>query len=235
MTNKFPTLLTTTFVLTAIFACGRQVTSNTTSTEPISITIDSRSFHKEVFRSRHDGDSDWQSALAMNVTYAPIVSARKQIETHLYNEKLNFLKTWEPNGEAHITVITPVEYQLCMWSQKRSIQILHMKEIESIAKKQKIQSSPFTITGLGYGSKYFTDSFETGYTHFFIVESKDLRLLRHTIYEKFLQNGGDKNCWHPDQFFPHITIGYTHKDIHYPDIKKDLENSKDPRLAIEVL
>ena len=45
-------------------------------------------------------------------------------------------------------------------------------------------------------------------------------------------NGGDADCWKPDVFFPHITIGYTHNDIHAPKIEKDMDGSHDPRFNL---
>ena len=88
------------------------------------------------------------------------------------------------------------------------------------------------IQGLGYGTKQFDDRQGIDQTHFIIVTSSNLLKIRHEVYNKYLENGGDAGCWSPENFYPHITVGYTHKDMHYPDVEKNLEKSLDKRLNL---
>lgn len=211
-------------------------TSKPLQQQKIDIFIQKNSFKKEPFISRHFGEKKWQGTLAMNITYKPIRTIRGVIEKKLYDGKpLDYLKSWNSAGEAHITTITPVEYQECMWSEENEIRILHMKKIEKIALAQKIQSSDITYFGLGYGEKVFAGQNQADQTHFVIVRSQNLLNIRKEIYSAYLKNGGDSKCWDPNLFFPHITIGFTHKDIHYPDVKKNMEHSVDQRFNFKII
>ncbi len=194
------------------------------------ISISKSHFHPVGFKSRVYGDKDWQAALAMNVAYEPVLELRKKIENQLYGKnKLKYLTSWEAAGEAHITTITPVEYQNCMWSHKRKIKILHISEIEKIAIKHQIQKLDLKFHGVGSAGKNFNSKKNLDHTYYVIVQSENLLRIRKEVFTRYLKQGGDKNCWDPEFFFPHITIGYTHKDIHYPDVKKSIE-TLDPRV-----
>lgn len=230
--NKIQVL---TLIGATLVSCVRESNSLAqVASEPI-IQIDKSEFLEETFKSRYFGEGDWNGALAMDISYTPILRIRDQIEKSLYNGKpLKFLTAWEPQGEAHITTITPVEYQECMWSEDRKIDVLHIKDIEEIALDHNIQGSDLVFLGMGYGEKDFTDRNNIDQTHFVIVTSKNLLKIRHAVYSRYLENGGDAGCWNPDQFYPHITVGYTHKDIHFPDVEKNLKNSQDSRFDFKV-
>ena len=220
---------------TTLVSCFHKTPSHAQSQPDKIILVDRSEFHRKKFKSRYFGEGDWNGTLSMDIAYEPILRVRGEIEKKLYGGRLlNFLTSWEPKGEAHITTITPVEYQECMWSIERKIDILHMREIEKIALKNKIQYSDLTIEGLGYGAKQFLGSQRVDQTHFIIVSSSNLLNIRHEVYNKYLEQGGDKDCWSPTDFYPHITVGYTHKDIHYPDVVKNLQKSLDNRVKLEV-
>ncbi len=192
------------------------------------LTLPTDIYHNEeqIFYS-HSGDGAFDNALAMNIHYGPIQNLRQQMNKALGKE-LNYFKTWNENGEAHITVVTPVEYFDVLKSK------LNMKEIDGIAERYDIQSSRLTI--LGIGSAKVTIDAKNEETFFVIVDSADLRLIRQMIFYEFTRRGGDRSAFDPTWFFPHITIGYTKRDLHEADgVKKNLKYSFDKRFKLKIL
>lgn len=224
------------FLSLADFGCAHQNSSVQLAemSSKYEIILDSNIKTAVPFISRYFGEGDWNSALAMNISYKPIKDVRSEIEKLIYGgQALRFLTDWEPNGEAHITTITPVEYQQCMWSRSRGLNVLDIETINTLARKMNIQSSDLSIEGLGVARKKFENRDSTvDQTHFLIVRSQRLQEIRNEIYRRYLANGGVKDCWSPEIFFPHITIGYTYKDIHFPDVQKNLEKSIDERFKL---
>lgn len=162
----------------------------------------------------------------MNVRYEPIKNLRQQLNKALGKE-LDFFKLWNENGEAHITVVTPIEFYQVLKSK------LTMKEIEAIADRYDIQSSKINILGVGSGKVNLDGKVED--TYFVIVDSADLRLIRQMIFYEFTRRGGDRSAFDPTWFFPHITIGYTKRDLHEADgVLKNLKYSFDKKFKLTI-
>lgn len=159
------------------------------------------------------------TALALNIPYEPIKAARTPIEK-VIERPLSFLTSWEPQGEAHVTTITPPEFNVLK-------QFLKIQDIEAIANLHNIQKSDIFVFGVGSGKKKIQTKDEE--TFFVIVDSQNLRLIRNEIWKAFVKSGGDPKAWDPTWFFPHITIGYTKTDIHEPDVYKNIRGSLDLR------
>ncbi|MDD0853616.1 hypothetical protein HBN50_10925 [Halobacteriovorax sp. GB3] len=166
----------------------------------------------------HTGpDNSFQNALAFNIEYDQIKQLRKEIEKHI-GTKLNFLTSWNKEGEAHVTTITPPEYRNILSPY------LSMARINELAQNLEIQRSDLKILGLGMGEKEINGKVEK--TFFIIVDSMNLRKIRHQIYQEYLLRGGPAERFDPTWFFPHITIGYTKRDLHEKDgIIKNLKHS----------
>jgi len=180
---------------------------------------------EEVFHS-HQGTGAFESTLAMSVKYLPVKNVKAQLETFL-GKKLDFFKLWNPEGEAHVTVVTPVEYFDVLKSK------LTMTEIEAIADRYDIQKARLMILGLG-SAKAWVDGKEEE-TFFLIVDSYELRNIRQMIFYEFTRRGGDRSAFDPAWFFPHITIGFTKRDLHESDgVKKNLKYSLDKRLNLKI-
>jgi 2'-5' RNA ligase len=127
-------------------------------------------------------------------------------------------------GEAHITVVTPLEFDQVLKP------FLTIEEINKIAKDNSIQESSFDILCIGSGRKELDGVNEE--TFFFVVESPDLLKIRHKIQEAFEAAGGKKSLFNGNYFFPHITIGFTKRDLHISDqVIKD-DRSMDARFRI---
>ena len=171
----------------------------------------------------HAGPGSFDNALALNVAYEPIRSLRAPIET-LIGRQLDYLKTWGPDGEAHVTIITPPEFAGVLGKR------LTMPEIEAIASKHEIQKSDLEFLGIGSGRKEIGGKTEE--TFFVIVISSRLSLIRVKIWEEYVRKGGNPADWDPTWFFPHITIGYTKTDIHEPDVMKNIRGSWNPQLRL---
>ncbi|MGE3610362.1 MAG: hypothetical protein AB7I27_12300 [Bacteriovoracaceae bacterium] len=169
-------------------------------------------------------------ALALNVEYQDVKRLRSEI-SKLIGRPLTFFKGWDEKGEAHVTTITPPEYN----NQLKPY--VSYEEISRIAQDHDIQSSDLRILGIGSGKKLFKG--EMGETFFIIVESKRLLQIRNAIYQEYLKNNGPvngPNAFNPNRFYPHITIGFTHDDIHENDgLIKDVQHSLDKRFSLRVV
>lgn len=164
-------------------------------------------------------------ALALNVHYKDVQSLRANISKSIHRQ-LKFLQSWDANGEAHVTTITPPEAGVLT-------RFIPEKKINQIARDLKIQESDIEILGIGSGKKKFGN--ETGETFFIIVKSRNLLLIREKILEAYLKAGGPANNFKPKYFYPHVTIGYTHSDIHEQDgLIKDVQHSLDSRFTLIV-
>lgn len=168
------------------------------------------------------------NALAMNIQYEPILKLRQDIQKLIkLRESLKFLTTWGADGEAHVTVITPPEAVKLLSDNEKYIS---QSRIDQIAKDFKIQASDLKILGLGSGKKLIDGCEEQ--TFYLVVKSKNLLDIRRRIYKEFMSRGGNANDFDPDHFFPHVTIGYTLRDLHESDgIIKDI-NSLDTRFEL---
>lgn len=171
-----------------------------------------------------EGAGSFDNILAMNINYQPIKKLREDLEKTL-DLKLDFLRAWNKLGEAHITVITPVEYANVLKP------FISMDEIKDIAQSNFIQYSEILPLGIGSGKKEINGKIEE--TFFMIMESPNLRKIRQKIYALFIEKGGNPNSWNPQHYFPHVTIGFTKRDLHENDgILKNMEYSSDPRFEL---
>ncbi len=165
--------------------------------------------------TEHKGESYFENYLSMEVPFEPVADLFKQVLVSTRQKMTN-------RGEAHITVVTPVEYNEVL---KKFIDI---SEIHEIAQKMKIQKSKVFVNSLGRGQKILdSESKKIESTYFLIVTSKDLVALRQEIRNRFVARGGNKAAFKPaEDFYPHITVGFTSRDLHASDgILKDRKNS----------
>lgn len=175
----------------------------------------------------HHSKNDMDNALAMNVQYAPVKAVREEMSAAL-NFQLKYFTGWNTDGEAHVTVITPPEYANVIKPY------VSMQRIEELAKQADIQHSVIDILGIGSGEAVINNKKEQ--TYFLIVASNDLLNLRYRIYDEYIKNGGPKGAWDPAHFYPHITIGFTLRDLFEADgVIKDFEHSFDSRFELAIV
>lgn len=167
----------------------------------------------------HRGEGRFDSYLAMNVRFPPMSDLFRQL---LNKER----KQLTNRGEAHITVITPVEY----FDQLKSH--ITMEEIELLARRKRLQWSKLEIICLGKGVAEVGEPKKLEETYYLVVQSENIRELRHLIHSQFVKNGGDPAAFDPDHYFPHITLGFTSRDLHEDDgVQKD-DNTCISRVAV---
>lgn len=170
----------------------------------------------------HSGPGAFNNVLAQNLPYEPFLKLRGLLETH-FGKSLAYYKGWSPSGEAHVTVITPVEY----WQVLRPY--LTIEEINQIARKHHIQAAKITLLGMGCGQLEINGKTEE--TYFVIVRSPKLLKVRQAVYKEFIRRGGNAKDFDPAAFYPHVTVAYTLRDLHIQDgVKKDMPHSHAPEL-----
>ena len=160
--------------------------------------------HHEV-RTKPVTTSSWKPAvfiphenwLAENVDYDPSNQIRQQIEQSLPKKLLT-------RNEAHITVITPPEWDILKTKLK-------MADLNSLAVKSGIEKMPFKPLCVGEGRS------GEKLTYYVVVDSPDLLKLREKIAKAFESKGGNAKSFFATHFFPHITIGFTDSDLHESD------------------
>jgi hypothetical protein len=219
---------------------GKEEPSSTASSgEPVKVFVPrGMGDHAELPFHSHSGSQWYENALAMNIEYPPIQRLRALIEERIGAPQLNFFTGWNPEGEAHITVITPVEFSFILQPY------ISIQEVDEIARSMNIQSADIEVLGIGHGEATKPrdgGSYADGETFFVIVRSQKLIEIRKAVHDSFVANGGDPDAWDPNSsdpdaaFYPHITIGYTGSgDIHVDDgLRKGKEYSLDARFELE--
>ncbi|MDG0816567.1 2'-5' RNA ligase family protein [Bdellovibrio svalbardensis] len=156
---------------------------------------------------KHEEKGAFKSYLAMNLPYPEFEKIRESLETKEHLKLIN-------RGEAHITVVTPPEYDKVL-SKKVSI-----REIHALAEKMNIQDSPYQKVCVGKGSSKIDGAEQK--TYFVVIHSDRLFEIRKAIQELYVSRGGKAQDFNAESFFPHVTLGYTKRDLHFEDgVTKD--------------
>jgi 2'-5' RNA ligase len=142
-----------------------------------------------------------KSYLSIDLPHPAFEKIRREVEQ---NQKV----TLKNRGESHITVITPPEY-------KKIQQKVTMKEIYQLAKNIKLMESPYRPLCIGRGQ--IKDSPDEGVTFYVVVDSERLFELRQNVLSLYLSRGGTPGDFSPENFYPHITLGFTKRDLHFED------------------
>ena len=108
-------------------------------------------------------------------------------------------------NEAHVTVISPPEFQTLK-------ALISMSEINEIAERWEIQKSEVHAVCIGRGEAALNGHEER--TYFVVVEAENLFSIRRAVRDLFVERGGDAESFKADHFYPHITIGFTKQDLH---------------------
>jgi 2'-5' RNA ligase len=138
--------------------------------------------------------------LSFNLNYEPFKIFFERADYFTYRALKN-------RGEAHITVITPPEFQ------DDIEKFVSIKEINEIAEKGHIQKSAYKPICMGKGSIVDKEKYLESY--FIVVESEDLLNIRKEIAKLYKSRGGNK--FDPLHFSPHITLGFTDRDLFETD------------------
>jgi hypothetical protein len=145
---------------------------------------------------------DW---VGLNLDPEPTTQLRKDLEVI----RGSALKS---RGEAHVTVITPPEFKILS-------EHLGMQEIEAVAQSMSIQTTPFNLLCLAEATHPKESKLQT---YFIVVESPGLLEIRREIFRRFVAAGGDPHALGNANYFPHITVGFSDRDLYDSDgILKD--------------
>ena len=150
----------------------------------------------------HDSSQPMRAYLAMNLPFAPAAMVRKELEQKIGYRLRN-------RGEAHITIITPPEYTHALSAK------LPMVRIDQIANAEKIQESQITPLCVGEGSAVIKGHLE--HTFYVVVQASNLLKIRQQIQAEFVKRGGRVNAFNASPFYPHITLGFTLRDLYGSD------------------
>lgn len=151
---------------------------------------------------KHTEEKPFKAYLAMNLPYAPYQSLLEQVQ------RVEGV-TLSHRGEAHVTVITPVEYDRVLKKY------LSIDEIHKIAEEAGIQNISVTPVCIGRGQKEIKGKMEK--TYYVVMESPGLVELRGRIEDAYLKKGGKSETFIPERYTPHVTLGFTLRDLHAED------------------
>ncbi|KAJ3059346.1 hypothetical protein HK102_010043 [Quaeritorhiza haematococci] len=141
------------------------------------------------------------SYLAMNLDYTSVLGVVTKL-----NETVGPLQN---RGEAHITIVTPPEYNNTLKA------FVSIEEINEIARD--VQEAKFKPLCVGRGSQVETKATsrfvgERSSVYYIPVESDDLTEIRRRIGDVFVERGGDPSNFDPDNWAPHITLAFQDHD-----------------------
>jgi hypothetical protein len=135
--------------------------------------------------------------LGINLPYEAFAALTKHIEKV---EKT----TLQTRGEAHITVITPPEMKILNKN-------LSPTEIQRLADGWDLQKTPFRALCVGRGQR------DLDKTYFVVLVSEKIFQFRGEIQKLFEKKGGEKESFNAEDYHPHVTLGFTNKDLHIQD------------------
>ncbi len=147
----------------------------------------------------HHGSKPFENWLGMQLPYAPVRDVLEQVERNLG-------KVLKNRGEAHITVVTPPEFDGVLKAH------LTIQEIDEIAQSKKLQNAKLEAVCIGRGEAKIDGKAEQ--TYFIVLKSPGLLKIREAIRQKFVAKGGKPALFAASHFYPHITIGFTKTDLH---------------------
>ena len=146
--------------------------------------------------------------LAMNVPYAPVKSLFSALTTAL-GARLT------TRGEAHVTVLLPAE-------ARALAPRLSMSEIDALARSQGLQAKAWSPVCLGVGVAASNRSLQTYYV---VVRSDALVAFRRAVRDRFVARGGSASAFDAEGYTPHITRGFTQRDLFESDgVTKDVRS-----------
>lgn len=165
-------------------------------------------FHKVDFIEHVNPNQPMQNYLSLNIAFSEVARIRQKLEARLG-------QTLKNRGEAHITVITPVEF-----IKSQAMQKVGMKAVHNKALQYEIQNINYKPVCVGRGQKKDEKSGQTQQTFFIVVQSPELFELRKKIKEEL-----QLNDFSLENFYPHITLGFTHRDLHFEEgVVKDQDS-----------
>lgn len=187
------------FCLVPLIILGSQLGCQAPTVPSQSTTEEAKAltFSREALNGNQIPFERQKTYLAMALPFAPTARLREQLEKKLGRELIH-------RGEAHITVVTPPEAE-------KIAPYVTIEEVQQIAETSQIQNAQVSAVCLGRGVA------RADQTYFIVVQSDDLRAIRRAIQKRVLDRGGNLRLFQADHFFPHVTVGFTSRDLHEGD------------------
>lgn len=137
-----------------------------------------------------------QGALVRDIPFHAVNELKARVESEL---KLKL----QDRGEAHITIITPPEGGALR-------KFFTQSEWERMA-LEELPGLDFEAICVGVGRKGDL------VTTFIVVNSEFALNWRRALQKEFIARGGKVQDFDPEIFYPHITLGFTERDLHLQD------------------
>jgi len=151
------------------------------------------------------GPNPFQSWLQQTIDYTWLKPVFDQVQAIVKKPLKN-------RGEAHITVVTPPEYDQVLKPAG-----VTMTDINKLAVKMWIQRAEFKVKCLGRARTHLNYQGDMDEVYFVLVESEDLFKIREEIQKLYISKGGEPALFAARAFWPHITLGFTTRDMFMTD------------------
>lgn len=155
--------------------------------------------------------------LAMAIGFSPVERTLNELNQEF---KIRGVPLIKGRGEAHITVLTPPEYL-------EIAPYISMDQVNKIAHSVDIQRTAPEVSCLGVGRK------DEKSTYFLVVKKASVGALfeiRRKVQS--LLPADKRKLIDPEHFYPHVTVGFTERDLHESDgVVKD-EKSCDSSFSL---
>jgi hypothetical protein len=155
--------------------------------------------------------SDW---VAVPLPFAPIDQLRQNLEKSI-NTKL------QHRGEAHITILTPPEWSILS-------QVLKMEDVEKLVLKERLMKAKIKIKCLKKVTATIKGRSEDSW--FVAIDSPGMKDFRQEAWRLYVARGGTADDFKWQRWAPHITVGFTARDLH----DEDQINKEKVRCAMEI-
>ncbi len=165
----------------------------------------------------HQGVKKFESYISLSLNYKPYEA--------LFAELQKPFGPLKSRSEAHITVITPPEFDEVLSPY------LTIDEIELLAKSSHLQQSRLSPVCIGRAQANLSDITQS--TYFIVIESTDIITFRRLVFKEFVAKGGSASKFDPENFYPHITIGFSLRDLHESDGVKKGKNACISKLDLQ--
>ncbi len=141
---------------------------------------------------------DW---VGIPMPYGPVEKIREEVEKRK-GKKL------QHRSEAHITVITPAEMRILS-------QTIKVNTVEKVVVKESAMKAPVKVLCLKKVTVVLGKATEESW--FISVSSPELLEFRKQVWRRFVANGGLPDDFQWKRWSPHITVGFTSRDLHDED------------------
>lgn len=177
-------------LLIFLISCSHGLTNSQPTKAPKSLATTHHSQWKpQVFASH----PNW---LGLNLDPQPLDQIRDQLEA-MEGTPL------KSRGESHITLISPPEFEKLQ-------KFVSMTDMELSANRLDIQQTHWQPVCVARA----TDPKESKrVTYYVVVDSPGLLEIRRELFRLFVKNGGDPADFNLVNYYPHITIGFTQRDL----------------------